>query len=82
MHDHAKFIVKVTGEPKPIVSWYKSQTLLTGDLYHSENYEDTYCFEIKDTQKTDAGQFTAVAQNSEGKAECAIDLQVNGKLMN
>ncbi|XP_012945307.1 myopalladin, partial [Aplysia californica] len=77
-HDNAKFIVKVIGEPKPAVTWYKDEEPLEdAELYHTESYEDTHCFEIKDTEKTDEGPYTCMAENSEGKVTCQIPLFVN-----
>lgn len=49
------------------------------DLYHLESYEDTYCFEIKDTEKEDVGVYTCVAENDFGRASVDIPLFVTGK---
>ena len=63
-----------------LVTWMKNKkTLKDTDLYHFENFEDTYCFEVKDTEKTDAGPYTCVAENTEGKVTCTVPLTVNGE---
>ncbi|GFS00818.1 titin [Elysia marginata] len=77
-HDNAKFLVKVIGQPKPSVTWLRdNQPLQDTDLYHLETFEDNYCFEIKDTEMEDAGPYTCVAENTEGKVSVNIPLVVN-----
>ncbi|RUS90390.1 hypothetical protein EGW08_001885 [Elysia chlorotica] len=77
-HDNAKFLVKVIGQPKPTVSWLKAtEPLLDADLYRVETYEDTHCFEINDTELQDAGSYTCVAENTEGRISVEIPLIVN-----
>ena len=62
------------------MNWLKDKKpLKEGPLYHIENFEETYCFEVKDTEKTDAGTYICVAQNTQGKASTKIPLKVNGK---
>jgi hypothetical protein len=61
------------------VTWKKDDKPLDDtDLYHIESYEDTYCFEIKDTSPEDAGTYTCVATNEVGEAICEIPLEVKG----
>lgn len=61
------------------VTWMKNKELLDDtELYHFENYEDTYCFEIKDTEKEDAGVYLCAAENTEGRASVEIPLVVKG----
>lgn len=50
------------------------------DFYDIEKFEDTYCFEIKDTELIDTGVYTCVATNEVGEATCTIPLVVNGKI--
>ncbi|KAJ8319891.1 hypothetical protein KUTeg_001478 [Tegillarca granosa] len=77
-HGRAEFLVKVIGMPKPTVQWKKDDEILDDtELYHYEKYEDTYCFEIKDTEIEDGGVYTCVATNEVGETTCDIPLQVN-----
>lgn len=65
------------------VTWKKDdKTLDDKDLYHVESYEDTYCFEVKDTGPEDAGSYLCVATNEVGEATCEIPLEVKGGLEN
>ena len=60
--------------------WKKdNKPLEDTELYHLESYEDTYCFEIKETTQEDAGVYTCVATNDVGEAVCEIPLEVKGK---
>ena len=64
------------------VTWKKDDKPLDDtELYHIESYEDTYCFEIKETGSEDAGVYTCVATNEVGEAVCEIPLEVKGKLL-
>lgn len=62
------------------MSWVKEDQVLNNTvLYHLESFEDTHCFEIKDTEPEDSGVYTCIAENTEGKATCNIPLIINGK---
>ena len=65
-----------------LVIWKKDDKPLDDkELYHVESYEDTYCFEIKDTGTEDAGNYVCVATNEVGEAVCEIPLEVKGEFL-
>ena len=62
------------------VVWKKDNMVLEDtELYHFDKYEDTYCFEVKDSDVVDAGVYTCVATNEVGEVTVDIPLTVNGK---
>ena len=64
------------------MTWKKDgMPLEDTDLYHIESYEDTYCFEIKETGPNDEGVYTCVAANEVGEAVCEIPLEVKGQYL-
>lgn len=65
--------------PCILVIWKKDDKPLDDkELFHVESYEDTYCFEVKDTTPEDAGTYVCVATNEVGEAVCEIPLEVKG----
>lgn len=63
------------------VAWkFADEVLEDKELYHFEKFEDTWCFEIKDVEKQDAGTYKCIATNSVGQAICEVPLIVNGML--
>ena len=75
----AKFSVKVTGNPPPIIDWYKGKDKLE-DKGHIEIVDDedsgTYSLTINDTLLDDAGTYKCVAINEEGEVSCKAALAV------
>lgn len=67
-----------------LVTWYK---VIDGQLekvddkskYHIEDYETTYCMEVKNTQEVDAGIFRVVAENEAGDIEADFTVNVQSK---
>lgn len=66
-----KFQVKVIGEPKPTVKWFKQgEQILPSDEFQIENLEDgTSILIINDVYPDDAGEIKFEAVNSVGVAE-------------
>lgn len=75
----AQFSVKVTGNPPPVVDWYKGKDRLE-DEGRVEMVDDedsgTYSLTIKDTLPEDAGTYKCIAENEEGQVSCKAALAV------
>lgn len=69
---------KVTGYPKPQVTWYQGNEEIGVDERHRFLYEDeeSYSLLIKSVKRTDAGEYTLQAVNHLGKAETSAKLYV------
>lgn len=74
-------VCKLTGLPKPEVTWeYNGEPLPTDDThvasYSPEN--DTHHLTITDTTLQDSGRYTAVAKNPFGTAKCTAEVLIEG----
>lgn len=62
------------------MSWTRDGEVLDDkSIYHTDQFEDTYNFEIKNTEVEDAGIYTCTATNRAGEATSQIPLIVNGE---
>lgn len=78
--DEATFVIKVDGEPKPDVEWFRGSIPLTDDRKHTLiESGNTYSLVIKDLDDVDAGLYKCVTSNDEGKAESRANLEVSDK---
>lgn len=66
--------VPFKGFPKPNVKWFKDGKPVSLDVVESSGTEST--LEIPITHAEDAGQYSVVVENSSGKQEAKIDVQV------
>uniref|UniRef100_A0A3Q2QVP1 Immunoglobulin like and fibronectin type III domain containing 1, tandem duplicate 3 n=1 Tax=Fundulus heteroclitus TaxID=8078 RepID=A0A3Q2QVP1_FUNHE len=70
----------VTGNPRPHVTWYKDNiSLNTNTNYYITNTCGVCSMLILNVGPKDSGDYTAVAENSLGRAECSTKLVVKGK---
>ncbi|XP_051980902.1 nexilin-like [Xyrauchen texanus] len=72
-----RFTVKITGEPKPEVTWWFEGELLPD----SEDYQyiergETYCLYLPETFPEDEGEYTCKAVNSRGTAASTCILTI------
>lgn len=69
---------KVTGNPKPQITWFWGNEEIKVDERHRFIYEDeeSYSLLIKSVKRTDAGQYKLKAVNHLGKAETSAKLYV------
>ncbi|XP_074642623.1 twitchin-like [Tubulanus polymorphus] len=75
--DRTQFLCRVTGSPRPTVTWTKRGKKLTDEkLYHIEDYEETYVFEIINSKISDSDVYLCKAKNEAGEDKCSIKLDV------
>ncbi len=77
--DNARFECHVTGSPKPEVTWYKNDELLTAvpDKHVTYVTEDGRCvLLIKNCTEDDDALYECRTNNAAGKAECNAELYV------
>ncbi len=75
-----RFTVKITGEPKPEVTWWFEGELLPD----SEDYQyiergETYCLYLPETFPEDEGEYMCKAVNSRGTAASTCILTIESK---
>ncbi|XP_047356867.1 obscurin isoform X7 [Vespa velutina] len=78
----AKFPAKISGIPKPDVTWYfKDQPILKdNDKYKIKRDSDACCLYIKDCTYDDSGIYKCKAVNRAGEAECSAKLAIIDKI--
>ncbi|XP_066264078.1 hemicentin-1-like isoform X10 [Branchiostoma lanceolatum] len=73
----AQLTCKVSGNPKPRVTWMKGDTVLTeGDRYEIFEEKGSFNMEIYDTLPSDSGTYTCVASNAHGTVKCSAELLI------
>uniref|UniRef100_A0A1B6FN80 Obscurin n=1 Tax=Cuerna arida TaxID=1464854 RepID=A0A1B6FN80_9HEMI len=77
----AKLTGRVTGVPKPEVTWYKDDKPISeSDKYRLKRDGDTVCLYVQDCSPADTGIYKCVAYNREGEDTCKAELEVVDKL--
>lgn len=76
-----RFIIRVSGQPPPEVTWYKDGTKLTS----SPDFEiiqegDLHSLYIPEVFYEDAGKFSVTAQNPAGKSQCQAELRIQAPM--
>jgi len=76
--DEARFEVKLKGEPRPEIEWYKGSTKIVDEGRYSfeETNDGKYTLIIVDLNRDDTGSYKCVATNEAGKATTRTDLTV------
>ncbi|CAC5377034.1 TTN [Mytilus coruscus] len=73
----AQLVCKVTGIPRPTVTWYKGEEMIFPSEEFKVAYEGDECtLIIADVYPEDAGQYKVVAKNDVGTAMTTCDLSV------
>ncbi|KAK2576391.1 hypothetical protein KPH14_005736 [Odynerus spinipes] len=78
----AKFPAKISGIPKPDVTWYFNDEpiLRDDDKYKMKRDNDACCLYVKDCSYDDAGTYKCKAVNRAGEDECSAKLTVVDKI--
>ncbi|XP_076762738.1 obscurin isoform X1 [Xylocopa sonorina] len=76
-HD-AKFLARVTGIPRPDITWYFNDKPIVqdDDKYKIKRDGDVCCLYVKDCTYDDSGTYKCKAVNKGGEAECVANLAV------
>ncbi|XP_062047589.1 nexilin isoform X6 [Lepus europaeus] len=72
-----RFTVKVTGEPKPEITWwFEGEILQDGEDYQYIERGETYCLYLPETFPEDGGEYMCKAVNSKGSAASTCILTI------
>lgn len=75
-----KWVVDVTGEPAPTLTWIlKNETLTNNDRVKIENIDYQTTLTITSAIRKDTGVYTLVAENASGKDEATLEFTVLSK---
>ncbi|XP_076008940.1 nexilin isoform X1 [Genypterus blacodes] len=75
-----RFSVKITGEPKPEVTWwFEGETLQDCEDYQYIERGETFCLYLPETFPEDEGEYMCKAVNSRGTAASTCILTVESK---
>lgn len=66
------------------MTWYKVkegklERVEDTTKYHIEDYDTTFCLEVKSTEAIDAGAYIVKAENEAGDAEAEFNVKVESK---
>ncbi|XP_063567683.1 nexilin isoform X6 [Pongo abelii] len=76
-----RFTVKVTGEPKPEITWwFEGEILQDGEDYQYIERGETYCLYLPETFPEDGGEYMCKAVNNKGSAAstCILTIEKMG----
>ncbi|XP_072506019.1 nexilin isoform X2 [Notamacropus eugenii] len=75
-----RFTVKVTGDPKPEVTWwFEGERLQDGEDYQYIERGETYCLYLPETFPEDQGEYMCHAANGRGTAASTCILTIESK---
>lgn len=76
-----RFTVKITGEPKPEVTWwFEGEMLQDCEDYQYIERGETYCLYLPETFPEDEGEYMCKAVNSRGTAASTCILTIESKI--
>ncbi|XP_017469983.1 PREDICTED: uncharacterized protein LOC108361757, partial [Rhagoletis zephyria] len=81
---HFRFMIKVMGDPKPRVKFFKDEKEILEDdnriqIIREKDYLGYYELVLNEVQKIDAGIYTCKATNKYGEAQCEARASTVGK---
>lgn len=82
--DEARFDVRVTGKPEPIVEWFKDDTKIKDEgraILVGDEEEDLFSLIIEDVKPEDSGVYKCVASNDVGETLSTATLRVEEKMI-
>ncbi|KAM7317798.1 hypothetical protein ACRRTK_022535 [Alexandromys fortis] len=75
-----RFTVKVTGEPRPEITWwFEGEMLQDGEDYQYIERGETYCLYLPETFPEDGGEYMCKAVNIKGSAASTCILTIESK---
>uniref|UniRef100_A0A8C6RYH1 Nexilin n=1 Tax=Nannospalax galili TaxID=1026970 RepID=A0A8C6RYH1_NANGA len=75
-----RFTVKVTGDPKPEITWwFEGELLQDGEDYQYIERGETYCLYLPETFPEDGGEYMCKAVNNKGSAASTCILTIESK---
>lgn len=75
-----RFTVKITGEPKPEITWwFEGEMLQDCEDYQYIERGETYCLYLPETFPEDEGEYMCKAVNSRGTAASTCILTIESK---
>uniref|UniRef100_A0A8C0WIS4 Ig-like domain-containing protein n=1 Tax=Castor canadensis TaxID=51338 RepID=A0A8C0WIS4_CASCN len=75
-----RFTVKVTGEPRPEITWwFEGEILQDGEDYQYIERGETYCLYLPETFPEDGGEYMCKAVNNKGSAASTCILTIESK---
>lgn len=75
-----RFTVKITGEPKPEVTWwFEGEMLQDSEDYQYIERGETYCLYLPETFPEDEGEYMCKAVNNRGSAASTCILTIESK---
>jgi len=75
----AKLEAKITGVPKPVVTWYKDGEQVDSNLFSNDPNSDQYALTIRKVTEDLTGKYICNASNVAGEAQQSAELTISGK---
>ncbi|XP_071495752.1 uncharacterized protein [Diadema antillarum] len=74
------FECRITGDPKPVVSWFKDGVRVEQGVFSITEEGEIHRLEIQEVFDEDAGVYECRAKNAYGEAICVATLRIKGEL--
>ena len=74
------FECRITGDPKPAVSWFKDGVKVEQGVFQMSEEGQVHRLDILEVFDEDAGVYECRAKNDYGEAICVATLRIKGEL--